>query len=208
MVFPNVSPVSVAGIFRGQQTGETLGKNTFGTRPRSPKNPQQPLDPGRENLREYIERLYGEETVRQTQRLETLRSKRVHLLCSLTFLLRCRDTKTIPAFLRTKRTILSPQASRIYDRLEHALLRERIHTTRKKLDSTDKELLGLHITISQKMRSQDWDKIDTLSYKKMEKEMMNHTARQKQKFNKCQTSQQKPTLDTMRIIINLSGCQL
>ena len=36
------------------ETGEMLGRTTFRTWPKSPKNPQQLLDPGRESLREYI----------------------------------------------------------------------------------------------------------------------------------------------------------
>ena len=36
------------------ETGEMSGRTTFRTRPKSLKNPQQPLDPGRESLHEYI----------------------------------------------------------------------------------------------------------------------------------------------------------
>ena len=71
VVLPNVSPVSLAGIFGGQESelglcsgvvcgmpaaeiGETLGRKTSRTQPDSPENPQQPSDPGRESLREYI----------------------------------------------------------------------------------------------------------------------------------------------------------
>ena len=47
VVLPDVSPVSVAGIFRGQHSvlwlateiGEMLGRTTFRTRPKSPKKP-------------------------------------------------------------------------------------------------------------------------------------------------------------------------
>ena len=68
VVLPNVSPVSVAGIFQPRpvvpnlfpttarmpatETSETLGRTTFRTWPKSLKNPQ-PLDLGRESLREY-----------------------------------------------------------------------------------------------------------------------------------------------------------
>ena len=48
VVLPNNSPVSVAGEgteccflkMPATETGETLGRTTFRTRPRSPKNPQ------------------------------------------------------------------------------------------------------------------------------------------------------------------------
>ena len=35
------------------ETGEMLERTTFRTQPKSLKNPQQPLDPGRESLHEY-----------------------------------------------------------------------------------------------------------------------------------------------------------
>ena len=35
------------------ETGETSGRSTFRTRPKSPKNPQQPSDPGCESIQEY-----------------------------------------------------------------------------------------------------------------------------------------------------------
>nr|XP_060622650.1 uncharacterized protein LOC132769734 [Anolis sagrei ordinatus] len=172
------------------------------------KNPQELSDSGHESLRQYIEHLYGEKLFQDTRKLEKLRTRKAHLLCSLTFLLRCRDTDTIPQFLAAKRTFKTPQAHRIYDRLERNLLRERIHTIRKELANTDKELLHLHINISQKMNSQDWDKIDNLTYRKMEKNMVVHTNRQKQKFHKRQKQQPKPELDTSRTIINLTDRQL
>ena len=37
------------------ETGKMLGRTAFRTQPKSLKNPQQPLDPGCESLREYIE---------------------------------------------------------------------------------------------------------------------------------------------------------
>ena len=71
-VLPDVSPVSVAAIFRGTgvgtlsmlctpvppkmpatETGETAGRTTFRTWPKSTKNPQQPSDHGCESLWEY-----------------------------------------------------------------------------------------------------------------------------------------------------------
>ncbi|XP_042317891.1 uncharacterized protein LOC121927917 [Sceloporus undulatus] len=92
--------------------------------------------------------------------------------------------------------------------MEQPLLRERIHTICKELDNIDKELLPLHLSISQKMNTQDWDKIDSLTYRKMERDMADHTERQKQKFNKCHEKQLKTTLDTSCAIINLTQQQL
>jgi hypothetical protein len=64
----------------------------------------------RENLKCYIVFLYWEATHRNLQRLETLRTKRTKLLCTLPFFLRCWDTTTIHRSLlftlRTKRSKL------------------------------------------------------------------------------------------------------
>ena len=60
VVLPNVTPVSVASIFRGPlkmpatEIEKTLGRKTLRTRPNSPENPQQPLDLGHESLRENL----------------------------------------------------------------------------------------------------------------------------------------------------------
>ena len=62
VILPNVSPGSVSVICHlkmlATETGETLGRTTFRTQPKSPKNPQQPLDPGCESLRENYENNY------------------------------------------------------------------------------------------------------------------------------------------------------
>jgi len=52
------------------------------------------------SLKSRILHLYGEETARHIQLFEKLRIKKTKLLTSLTFLLHCRDHKTIPRFLQ------------------------------------------------------------------------------------------------------------
>jgi hypothetical protein len=65
----------------------------------------------RENLKSYIVFPYGEATHRNIRRLERLRIKRTKLLCTLPFLLRCRDHNTIPRFLQFRHHIISEAAT-------------------------------------------------------------------------------------------------
>jgi hypothetical protein len=65
------------------------------------------------SLKSYIVFLYGEATHRNIRRLETLRIKRTKLLCTLPFLLRCRDISEFHSsflshlvFLRSVRRLL------------------------------------------------------------------------------------------------------
>ena len=159
------------------------GRGTY-NRPR-PQSPEADIThhAGRESLTHLIKRLYGEETFQLTRRLESLRRRKAHHLCSLIFLQRCRDTGTIPGFIRQKRVFRTAQSHRIYDRMERAMLRERIHWTRRDLAKTDNDLLILHLQLSGALEPTLWDKIDGLTYSKFEDDLTSQTKRQKRKFN-------------------------
>ena len=147
--------------------GETSGDMETSNRPRplSPENNFYSIhNAGRESLRQYLIRLYGEETSTCTKQLEKQRKKKYTLLSSLAFLRRCRDEGTTPNFLRTKRNFNSAKAHRIYNRTERALLRERIHQTQKDLAATDLTLYHLHLKLSNILTVEDWNKIDVLTH--------------------------------------------
>ena len=85
-------------------------------------------------------------------------------MCSLTFLLRCRDTGTTPKFLRLKRTFDSTKARRIYDRSEKSLLRERIQQLRRDIAKNEAILLKIHLQLSATVNRKDWQKLDWITY--------------------------------------------
>lgn len=146
----------------------------------------QHQDSGRESLRLTIYRLYGEECFQRVRRLGVLRKRKAHTLASMAFLMRCRDTNTIPKFLRQHRIFHSGQAHRIYDRTERALLRERIHYTRKELAKTDRQLLSLHLWVSKELDAETWKKVDQLTAQGMVAEYDTASERQKRKYEQLQ----------------------
>ena len=170
------------------------------------------LNSGRESLHSLIKRLYGEDMSKLLRRLEVLRKKKAQLLCSLTFLLRCRDSSLIPKFLRVKRVFNSTHSQRIYNRTEKALLRERIHQNRRDLAHTDQELLTLSLRMGNSMHWSHWDKIDRLTAETSETTFIISTNRQKKKFDNLQNFKSVPavpaTPDMSRTVINLTEREL
>jgi hypothetical protein len=75
-----------------------------------------------ENLKSYSVNLYGEATHRYVRRFDTLRIKKAKQLCSLSFLLQCRDQGTVPGFLQFHHHIHSEAAKRICRRTSFSLL--------------------------------------------------------------------------------------
>ena len=76
--------------------------------------------PRRLSLRTRLIHLYGEETTRHIRLFEKLRIKKTKLLNSLTFLLRCRDHRTIPRFVQFQYHFHSRAANRIYQCTNYA----------------------------------------------------------------------------------------
>jgi len=101
-----------------------------------------------ENLKLRILHPYAEVITRHKRLLVKLRIKKIKLLTSRTFLLRCRDHNTILRYLQFHHHIHSRAANIIYQRTSLALQRERFHHNRQELDSRTRELLSTHLRIA------------------------------------------------------------
>ena len=102
----------------------------------------------REKTKNYITRLYGEEIHRSIRRLEELRKEKARLLSDLAFLLRCRDSDTIPTFAKIKSSVKSSAVDRLLRRTGLALVRERIHYKRRALDTNAIKLKDIHLHLT------------------------------------------------------------
>jgi hypothetical protein len=120
----------------------------------------------RENLKSHIVNLYGEATLRCIRRFESLRIKKAKRLCSLSFLLRCRDQGTMPRFQQFHHHIQSEAGERIYRRTRFSLLRERIHDTRRALDEISRAMLRLNVRLAGKLSADDWALLDHITFKR------------------------------------------
>ncbi|XP_060516509.1 uncharacterized protein LOC132695977 [Cylas formicarius] len=139
-----------------------------------------------------------EEKCKQYQRLEKIRKQKAHLFAALAFLCRCRDPNIIPAFLRQKQILQSAKANRIYVRTEKAFLREQIHHTRRSLAKTDKDLLDLRLTLSNKIEQQNWIRMDAISHSNMRNELDRTKEQQIRKYEKFRKKQAPKTANLDR----------
>jgi hypothetical protein len=113
-----------------------------------------------ESTKTYIVNRYGKTTHKNIRRTEQLRKTKARLLSSLAFLRRCRDKRVFPGSLQLKQHNNTEVSIIILRRASSALLRERIHYTRSRLDSVTKELFYLHLLLAGTVTSLDWDLID------------------------------------------------
>ena len=161
-----------------------------------------------ESLKTTIRHLYGEETTRSIRLLQTLRIKKTKLLVSLIFLLRCRDHNIIPHFLEFRQHFHTRAADRIYKRTSFALLRERIHNNRRELNHISRQLLLLHLRLTNVLSSSHWDLIDQLSFNKATQIGEHAKCRQLRKFASLQNSHQSDNNSIKGTVINLSNQEL
>ena len=168
------------------------------------------IDSAHKSLKHFLSNLYGEEVLNQCKLLDKLRIKRVNLLTSLAFLLRCREQNTVPKFVIIKNNINSKKATRIYRQAELALVRERIQEIRRKLDSVSSKLYKLHLELSSILNNEDWDKLDALSSAKAELKSKSNTKRQTKKFEAISKKDigNNKHLDQDRVVQNLSDYPL
>jgi hypothetical protein len=151
---------------------------------------------------------YGEATHPHIRRLEMLRTK-TKLLCTLPFLLRCRDHSTFPHFLQFQHHKKSDGASRIYRCTSFCLLCERIHHTRQELDAVSKELFKLHLRLAQDLFADDWDLIDRITTEKAlctADDIRATLCRKLKHLHKTQHPPRPP--ENKKIVVNLSEVAL
>jgi hypothetical protein len=123
--------VKLSLMMEAVRTSETSVDNNF-TRQYIPEDNSEHHTRRRENLKSPIVNLYGEVTLRCIRRFESLRIKKAKRLCSLSFLLRCRDQGTIPCFLQFHHYIHSEAAEWIY---HSSLMMEAVRTSETSFDN-------------------------------------------------------------------------
>ncbi len=129
--------------------------------------------------------------VQHIHSLDKLREKKARLLCSLNFLLKCRDNGIIPTFAKFVHFINTPAANNIKRKASLALVRERIRFTRRELDTVSKDLYYLHLKIVSSCSCLSWDWIDGVSWAKEDWAHRDSTRRQSAKFNRLATPRRK-----------------
>jgi hypothetical protein len=105
-------------------------------------------------------------------------------------------------------TISTPEQLTIYQRTSFALLRERIHNNRRKLDHTSRELLQVHLRLASVLSESDWSLIDRLTFNKAIRTEEDSKATQLQKFSRLHKIQHQNLRTSKETVINLSGLTL
>ncbi|KAJ4437925.1 hypothetical protein ANN_13864, partial [Periplaneta americana] len=77
---------------------------------------------------------------------------------------------------------------RIYNRTEKALLRDRIHQTRRELAWNDKNLYSLHLQLSYILTTEDWTDVDRMTHATMTSTSLHITDRLKKKYENSVTT--------------------
>lgn len=145
----------------------------------------------RENLRKQISDLYGEETFQLTRTYEKLEVRRATILCDIAFLRNCRDKNVIPTSFQLKFHSKTPSSERILKRTELALIRSELHRKRYLLDQTNRDLLTLHLKLSNKIHPTLWNKSKQLAAWRAETETSHKTDTHTNKLHKLE-KRQKP----------------
>jgi len=141
-------------------------------------------------LKNYLRHLYGEDTVKLINRIQSTASKITRTKNHIIFLLRCRDNKLIPTGLKLKSPYKSKDADKILQDASKKLLRERINHYRKTRSFQEKEQESLMRTVFNTLTEQDNSTI--LELQERSTNLLNSKIRDKQllKFSKLKTTQQ------------------
>ncbi|XP_060765135.1 uncharacterized protein LOC132873505 [Neoarius graeffei] len=92
------------------------------------------------NIIERLRISYGDESIKEFRRLESLTRKRAHYRNHLRFNLRCRDEEVVPASLNIKNPIPTRNAEKVIRKVRMTLVKERIRCTTDKLKNINREL--------------------------------------------------------------------
>ncbi|KAK9402182.1 hypothetical protein NXF25_010538 [Crotalus adamanteus] len=149
----------------------------------------------RKNLRKQILYLYGEKIHHLTRTYEKLKVLRASILCDLAFLRNRQDQNLIPTCFQLKFHSNSAATKRILKRTELTLIRNELHTNRFLLDRINKDLLTLHLKLSNKIHPALWDKSKQLAICRAETQTTLKTDTQTNKLRRLQECQkQTPSL--------------
>lgn len=129
---------------------------------------------------------------------------------SLSFLLRCRDTNTLPSCVTVKHHLCTKAAKKILHRASQALLKERIRNTRHELHRCSVELSHIHLKVSSTLKAEDWNTVDRITFESSINSESNTRETQKKKFEKISHRQHgdNSTSDQVQPVVNLTEIAL
>lgn len=136
------------------------------------------------SLNTEITTLYGRATAIKVHQFEQSRVRVSKLKTDLAFLKRCRDSSLVPLFAQIKRPLNNSSGCRIFLNASMALVRLEIGRVRKVLDFISRNLLSLHLELSNEIFAPLWSRIEACSALKSSRLEEIWKVKQSKKFSK------------------------
>ena len=111
-------------------------------------------------FRSIINIQYGPDILRKMRWLDRLTYKMAHATTSLTFLMECRDKNIIPNGLRIKDPCNIGRSQILIQRIERALLRNLINSTKYRKYQTRMEISNIVTNLRNTMNLDHWNQFD------------------------------------------------
>ena len=148
--------------------------------------------------------------MRPVYRLKNCRERLARYSNHLTFLTKCRTHGIIPQGLRVTLPVRSTQADNIAERTGQALVRERIGEAHRQREMLTGRITRLEADLSRTLNADEWPRIDQLCKNAADRVYNDTKRRQIRKFSnlKSEGTPSRPTLETSKLVVNLSHRQL
>lgn len=166
-----------------------------------------------ESLKHKIILQHGMEVFRLTRIFSSLLIKKSKLLCTLIFMLRCRDKHVIPNCVRINHIFQSKRNSRTFDRANRMILIDHIHNVRRDLHFMSRDINELHYRLESFLNPDLMAILFRISHLQAEKVRLAVTARHIKKFEqlyeKQHPTQEMPAVNSRpEVVVNLTSVEL